>query len=89
MNYLPKEQYVYRVCKIKMSDRAMSDLLYAAIMTQAGLPLSHGIGIYSHDRRTNRYHYVNFKVHIHPEAIKKFEEISGVELTMPIEIKPA
>lgn len=79
-----RENYVYRDCKIRMSQKVMANLLYAAIMTKAGLPTSYGCGIYEYRRDQNSYNCVDIKVHIHPDQISKFEELSGVKLKTPI-----
>jgi len=80
------EEMIWMECKIRMSEKAMANLLYASIITQSGLPHSYGVGIYQFDRKQNSYNMVDFKVVIHPDNIAKFEEISGVKLTKPISI---
>ena len=54
MNNL-KEEYVYKDCKIRMSKNAMSDLLYAIIMTHSEISCTYGIGIYDYSRSQNSY----------------------------------
>ena len=86
MKFLPREEYEYRDCKVRMSQRAMADLLYAAISTKSGLPHFHGVVIHQYTRKQNAFNRVDVKVHIHPSQIAEFEGIAGVKLTMPITV---
>lgn len=81
-----EEEYIYRDCNIRMSQKAMSNLLYAVIMTRAAIPTTYGIGIYEYRRDQNSYNTVDIKIHIHPTKIDEFEEIAGVKLERPISI---
>lgn len=81
-----REEYVYMDCKIRMTKKAMADLLYAAIITKSGLPTSFGVGIYEYSRAQNVYNGVEVKVHLHPSKIEEFEKHSGVKLREPITI---
>lgn len=81
-----KQEFVYKDCTVRLSNRAMADLMYAAIMTGAGLPTSFGGGIYEYDRKQNAYNSAQVKVYIHPKDIALFEELSGLELREPIRI---
>ena len=80
---MKREDYVYMDCRIRMSQKAMADLLYAAIITHAGLPTSYGTGIYEYTRKQNSFNCALVKVHIHPDMIPTFEEYSGVTLEKP------
>lgn len=84
---MKKEEYIYRDCTIRLSNRAMADLLYAAIITRTGLPNSYGVGIYEYDRKQNSYNTAQVKVHIHPSRILEFEGIAGVTLEEPIQVQ--
>lgn len=86
MKYLKQEEYVYKDTTIRMSKRAMSDLLYAAIICQAGLPTFFGVGIYEYGRDSNRFNNVDVKVHIHPSMIHQFEIESQAILREPVRI---
>lgn len=87
MELLKREEYVYMDCNIRMSTRAMADLLYAAIITRSGLPSSYGVGIYDYKRDQNCYNYVDVKVHIHPSKIEEFEFEANTKLYKPIQVK--
>ena len=82
-----KKDYIYMDCSIKMSQKAMANLLYAVIITQSDIPTSYGVGIYKCTRSQNSYNMVDVKIHIHPSKIDEFEELSGVKLEKPIEIQ--
>lgn len=75
-----KDHYVYKTAKIRISKKAMSDLMYAAIMTKSGLTSFHGIGIYDYSRSQNAYNHVEVMVHIDPDKINDFQKLSGVNL---------
>lgn len=83
---LDKENYIYMDCNIEMSQKAMSNLLYAVIMTHSTISSTFGIGIYEYTRKQNSYNTVNIKVHIHPTKINEFEELSEVKLKSPIKL---
>lgn len=76
-------EYVYRDCHIRMSVKAMSNLLYAVIITHAGIPLTWTLGAYEYTRQQNAYNGVDVKVHIHPDNIEAFEKLSGAKLEKP------
>ena len=82
-----KTGYVYMDAGIKMSQKAMANLLYAVIMTHASIPTTFGIGIYGYTRSQNSYNLVDIKIHIHPSFIPLFEELSGVKLESPIQVQ--
>lgn len=81
-----KEGYVYMDCKIRMSNRAMSNLMYAVIITHASISGTYGIGIYEYDRKQNSYNTVEVKIYLHPGRIKEFEQIAEVKLRKPISV---
>lgn len=78
-----REEYIYMDCSIRMSVKAMSNLMYAAIITKSGLPTSYGVGIYEYSRAQNAFNNVEVKVHIHPTQIERFEQESGIALRKP------
>lgn len=78
--------FVYRDCKIKMSEKSMSNLLYAVIMTHSKIQDTYGVGIYDYNRKQNTYNTVDIKIHIHPNNIEEFEQLSGFKLKEPIKI---
>lgn len=84
--YYKQEEYVYMDCKVRMSKKSLSDLLYAAIITKSGLPCFFGVGIYQYTRAQNGFNVVEVKVHIHPDAVQDFENESGVKLFKPVSV---
>lgn len=78
-----KEEYIYKDCKIRMSERVMANVMYAVIMTHSNITSTCGIGIYEYNRGQNSYNMVDIRIHIHPEHIPLFENLSGVKLTEP------
>ena len=84
---LNKNEYEYRDCSITLSTKKLSNVLYAAIMTQSAITNSYGIGIYEYDRSQNSYNGCELKIHIHPTMIDKFQELSGIELRNPINVQ--
>lgn len=86
MRFPKKEEYIYMDCSIRMSNRAMADLLYAVIMTDSSVVTSYGIGIGDYDRKQNAYNRVDIKIHIHPSLIEEFNNISKTILTKPIRV---
>lgn len=83
---LNKDEYAYKDCKIRVSDKKMSDFLYAVIMTQSAITTTWGCGIYEYTRKQNGGNRVDVKIHIHPSQIELFETLSGVVLNNPIQI---
>lgn len=84
---LNKDEYVYMDCSITLSTKKLSNVLYAAIMTQSAITNSYGVGIYEYDRSQNSYNGCDLKIHIHPTMIDKFEELSHIKLRNPINIQ--
>lgn len=81
-----EEEFVYMDCKIRMSTRAMANLLYASLITRSPLVNSYGVGIYEYERKSNSFNMVDIKVHIHPDNIERFEQEATVKLVKPISI---
>lgn len=75
---LDKKEYVYMDCEIRLSKRAMADLLYAVIMTHSSIVTTYGINIYQCSPKQNTYNIADIRIHIHPELIDMFQELSGV-----------
>lgn len=87
MKFTTKQEYVYKDCSIKMSQKAMANLLYAVIMTHAAIPTTYGVGIYEYARNQNSYNLASVKIHIHPDEISTFEELSQIKLKNPIQVQ--
>lgn len=80
------ENIVTKCGKSKLSDKAMSSLLYAIVMCKVTLLKTHGIGIYRYTKKQNRTHFYEFSLSIDESLISKFQELSGVELEDPISV---
>lgn len=80
LDLLKKEEYIYKICRIRMSNRAMADILYAAIITKSAIVQTHGIGIYNYSRSQNGHNNVDLNIHIHPSVIEIFEGVAKVKL---------
>ena len=75
-----KEELVYRFTKISISDKKMSNFLYALFMTDADLKSYHHLGLEKYTRKQNSGNMVNVVILIDENKITKFEELSGVTL---------
>jgi hypothetical protein len=84
-NFYKKEEYVYKDANIRLSQKAMSDFLYASLMCQASITTSWCL-CYEYSRKQNSYNNADFKVYIHPNEIEQFEIISGTKLKEPIKL---
>lgn len=84
---LKKDEFVYKDCKVSISDKKMSGLLYAVIMTQSAIANTWGCGIYEYNRKQNSGNMVDVKIHIHPTQIELFETLSGIVLNNPIQVQ--
>lgn len=78
-----KENYIYMDCSIRMSTNAMSNLMYAIIMTQSEITSTWGCGIYQFSRKQNSYNQVDFRIHLDPNKIEQFQELAGIKLKTP------
>lgn len=78
--------HVYMDAKIRMSQKAMANFMYAVIMTNCSIVTSYGVGIYEYNRKQNSYNNVDIKVLIPYTKIKEFQELSGCKLNKPISV---
>lgn len=78
-----KQEYIYRTLKVKMSKDRMADVLYAGFETDAEFTTLWNMNRGEYTRKQNVHNLANIMVHIHPEAIPLFEEISNCELETP------
>jgi len=85
--FYKKEDFVYMDCEFSMSTAKMANLMYAAIITQASFTTIWSMDAHEYTRKQNSCNRAHLKVHIHPDAIDKFEEISGHTLKKPIQIQ--
>lgn len=64
--------------KVKLTDKQMSDVMYAILLTKAKLLNSYGVSIYKFNRKQNRGCSIDVVVEV--ENVALFEELSGVKL---------
>lgn len=77
-----KEEYIYLDLHINMSTRVMADVLYAGIMTGTAFTILWTM-TQEYNRKQNSRNGAMIKVHIHPDMIFDFEELSGHRLEKP------
>ena len=71
---------VYRYTEISVSDKKMSNFLYAIFMTDSKLHSHHHLGLEQYTRKQNSGNMVNVVILIDENKITTFEELSGVTL---------
>jgi hypothetical protein len=74
--YLKREEFVYMDFELQMSDKAMANALYAAVITQASFPTIWSMSAHDYNRSQNKRNGMILKVHIHPTMIETFNSIS-------------
>jgi len=79
---MDKEEWemVYRYTKISISDKKMSNFLYAIFMTRAKLDSYHHLILEQYTRKQNSGNMVSVIVLIDEDKITTFEELAGVKL---------
>jgi hypothetical protein len=75
-----EEEMVYRFTKISVSDKKMSNFLYAIFMTNTKLHSYHHLGLEKYSRKQNSGNMINVVIGIKEDKIPTFEELSGVSL---------
>lgn len=75
-----EDKLVYRFTKISVSDKKMSNFLYAIFMTKAKLQSYHYLGLENYTRSQNSGNIINVVIGIEEDNISKFEELAGVTL---------
>lgn len=85
--FYKKEEYVYMDLAFTMSTKQMADVLYAAIETDAKLPNFWYMNRGEFTRKQSSRHRAWAKVHIHPDEINNFEELTGLKLEEPIQFQ--
>jgi len=78
--FYKKEEYVYRNLHLSMSTKAMADVLYAGIETDAAFTILWNMNRGEYSRKQNSRNGAVIKVFIHPEQIELFEELSNHKL---------
>jgi hypothetical protein len=82
VKYPKEEDCIYLDAQFNMSEKAMSSLLYAALMAKAQLRGSYMMD-YSYTRNQNSRNTAWFKVFIHPSNVETFEAHANIKLTQP------
>ena len=80
---MDKDNKVYRFTKISISDKKMSNFLYAIFMTDSKLQSYHHLGLQEYTRKQNSGNMVTVVVLIDEDKITTFEELAGVTLQTP------
>ena len=75
-----ENQMVYRFTKISISDKKMSNFLYAIFITNAKLQSYHHLKLEKYTRKQNSGHNVNVVIGIEEDKIPQFEDLAGVTL---------
>ena len=78
-----KKNMVHRFTKISISDKKMSNFLYAIFMTESKLHSYHHFGLQEYTRKQNSGNMVTVVVLIDENKITTFEELAGVTLQTP------
>lgn len=71
---------VYRFTKISVSDKKMSNMLYAIFMTKSVLHSYHHLGLEKYTRKQNSGNMVSVVIGLDETKIPEFEELAGVKL---------
>jgi hypothetical protein len=71
---------VYRFTKISVSDKKMSNMLYAIFMTQSVLHSYHHLGLEKYTRKQNSGNMVSVVIGIDENKIPEFEKLAEVKL---------
>jgi hypothetical protein len=79
MNKQDREM-VYRYTKISVSDKKMSNFLYAIFMTGSKLHSYNHLGLEKYTRKQNSGNMVSVVILIDEDKITTFEELAGVTL---------
>lgn len=87
MKFYKKEEYVYRDLHFGMATNRMANILYAGIMTDAAFTILWTLSGKEYTRKQNSRNGAVIKVHIHPELIDKFEQLTGEILQVPPQIQ--
>ena len=77
---MSKGEKVYRFTKLSISDKKMSNFLYAIFMTKATLHSHHHLGLEKYTRKQNSGNMVDVVIGIEEDKIVQFEELADVTL---------
>jgi len=71
---------IYQFTKLSISDKKLSNFLYAIFMTKAELHSYHHLNLERFNRKQNSGHMVNVIIKISEDKVEEFEQLSGVKL---------
>ena len=71
---------MYRFFKQKITNKCLSDTMYAILKTEAKLTSSFCIGMYDINRRQASGLTADVVINIEPEKIEEFESLTGIKL---------
>jgi hypothetical protein len=77
---MSKEGCVYRFTKISVSDKKMSNFLYAIFITKSELHSFSHLGLEKYTRKQNSGNMVDVVIGIMEDKISEFEELADVKL---------
>lgn len=75
-----QKELVYRFTKLSVSDKKMSNFLYAIFMTKATLHSYNHLGLEKYTRKQNSGNMVDVVIGIEEDKIAQFEELADVTL---------
>lgn len=82
MTHKLRSEYVYKDLELRMSKKQMSEVMYAGIFLGAGFPTLWTLSP-SGDQKRDCMNHAHIKVHIHPDCVEQFEELTGLKLVDP------
>lgn len=75
-----QKELVYRFTKLSVSDKKMSNFLYAIFMTKATLHSYNHLGLEKYTRKQNSGNMVDVVIGIEEYKVAQFEELADVTL---------
>ena len=71
---------MYGYLKLRISDKKMSKLMYAILITKSKLVNCHHLGLGQYTRKQNSGHYVDLVVELKEDQVQNFEKLAEVKL---------
>ena len=71
---------MYGYLKIVISDKKMSKLMYAILITKSKLVNCHHLGLEKYTRKQNSGNIVDLVIKLKADQVQKFQELSEVKL---------
>ena len=71
---------MYGYLKIVISDKKMSKLMYAILITKSKLVNCHHLGLEKYTRKQNSGNIVDLVIKLKSDQVQKFQELSEVKL---------